>query len=51
MARADSMSLPFGLEIRRKPERKPDVWMVREIRAAMELRGLDPDATETSPER
>ncbi len=51
LARADSMSLPFGLEIRRKPEPKPDVWMVREIRAAMELRGLDPDAAETSPER
>lgn len=51
LARAESMSLPFGLEIRRKPERKTDVWMVREIRAAMELRGLDPDAAETPPER
>ncbi|MDP3459870.1 MAG: 4-hydroxybenzoate octaprenyltransferase [Hyphomonas sp.] len=51
LAKANSMALPFGLEIRRKPDPKPDVWMVREIRAAMELRGLDPDATETSPER
>jgi hypothetical protein len=45
------VSLPFGFELRRKPEPKSDVWLVREIRAAMELRGLDPDATETPPER
>jgi 4-hydroxybenzoate polyprenyltransferase len=49
--RAESVSLPFGFELRRKPEPKSDVWLVREIRAAMELRGLDPDATETPPER
>lgn len=49
--RAESVSLPFGFELRRKPDPKPDVWLVREIRAAMELRGLDPDATETPPER
>ena len=49
--RAQSVSLPFGFELRRKPDPKPDVWLVREIRAAMELRGLDPDATETPPER
>lgn len=51
LAQPESMSLPFGLEIRRKPQPRPDVWMVRDIRAAMELRGLDPDATETFPER
>lgn len=49
--RAEAVSLPFGFELRRKPEPKPDVWLVREIRAAMELRGLDPDAAETPPER
>lgn len=49
--RAEAVSLPFGFELRRKPEPKSDVWLVREIRAAMELRGLDPDATETPPER
>lgn len=49
--RAESVSLPFGFELRRKPEPETDVWLVREIRAAMELRGLDPDATETLPER
>jgi 4-hydroxybenzoate polyprenyltransferase len=49
--RAEAVSLPFGFELRRKPDPKPDVWLVREIRAAMELRGLDPDATETPPER
>ena len=49
--RAESVSLPFGFELRRKPEPKSDVWLVREIRAAMELRGLDPDAAETPPER
>lgn len=49
--RAERMSLPFGLEIRRRPAPKSDVWMVREIRAAMELRGLDPDAAETYSER
>lgn len=49
--KAESLPLPFGLELRRKPEPKTDVWLVREIRAAMELRGLDPDATETLPER
>jgi 4-hydroxybenzoate polyprenyltransferase len=51
LERAESVALPFGLELRRKPEPKSDVWLVREIRAAMELRGLDPDATETPPER
>jgi 4-hydroxybenzoate polyprenyltransferase len=50
-AKAESMTLPFGLEIRRKPEPEPDVWMAREIRRAMEIRGLDPDATETSRQR
>jgi len=49
--KAESMTLPFGLEIRRKPEPKPDIWMAREIRRAMEIRGLDPDATETSRQR
>ena len=49
--RAEAVSLPFGFELRRKPEPKSDVWLVREIRAAMELRGLDPDATEIPPER
>ena len=49
--RPDSMALPFGLEIRRRVAPKSDVWMVREIRAAMELRGLDPDAAETYSER
>jgi 4-hydroxybenzoate polyprenyltransferase len=49
--KAESMPLPFGLEIRRKPEPKPDIWMAREIRRAMEIRGLDPDATETSRQR
>jgi 4-hydroxybenzoate polyprenyltransferase len=49
--RPDSMALPFGLEIRRRDAPKSDVWMVREIRAAMELRGLDPDAAETYSER
>lgn len=49
--RAEAVSLPFGFELRRKPDPKPDVWLVREIRAAMELRGLDPDAAETPPER
>ncbi|MFN7168276.1 MAG: hypothetical protein ACK4NV_14595, partial [Pannonibacter sp.] len=49
--KAESVSLPFGLEIRRKPEPKPDVWLARDIRRAMEIRGLDPDATESSPER
>ncbi|MEX1251430.1 MAG: 4-hydroxybenzoate octaprenyltransferase [Hyphomonas sp.] len=48
---AESMALPFGPEIRRKLQPKSDVWPVREIRAAMELRGLDPDAAETFPER
>lgn len=51
LARSESLSLPFGLEIRRKPQPRPDVWLVRDIRAAMELRGLDPDATETVTER
>jgi 4-hydroxybenzoate polyprenyltransferase len=50
-ARPESMTLPFGLEIRRKPEPKPDVWLARDIRRAMEIRGLDPDAAETPPER
>ena len=50
-ARAERMRLPFGLEIRRRDAPKSDVWMVREIRAAMELRGLDPDAAETYSER
>ncbi|MBA3070431.1 MAG: 4-hydroxybenzoate octaprenyltransferase [Hyphomonas sp.] len=49
--KAESMALPFGLEIRRKPEPKPDVWLARDIRRAMEIRGLDPDATEPPPER
>jgi 4-hydroxybenzoate polyprenyltransferase len=49
--RAESVSLPFGFELRRTPAPKSDVWLVREIRAAMELRGLDPDAAETPPER
>jgi 4-hydroxybenzoate polyprenyltransferase len=49
--RAEAVSLPFGFELRRKPDPKPDVWLAREIRAAMELRGLDPDAAETPPER
>jgi len=49
--RAEAVSLPFGFELRRTPAPKSDVWLVREIRAAMELRGLDPDATETPPER
>src|SRR3990167_4850852 len=49
--RAESMNLPFGLEIRRKPQPKPDVWLARDIRRAMEIRGLDPDAAETRPER
>jgi 4-hydroxybenzoate polyprenyltransferase len=49
--KAESMTLPFGLELRRKPEPEPDVWMAREIHRAMEIRGLDPDATETSRER
>jgi len=50
-ARSESLSLPFGLEIRRKPQPRPDVWLVRDIRAAMELRGLDPDAAESFPQR
>jgi 4-hydroxybenzoate polyprenyltransferase len=50
-AKAESMTLPFGLEIRRKPEPKPDVWLARDIRRAMEIRGLDPEATEPPPER
>lgn len=50
-AKAERMLLPFGLEIRRRPQPKSDVWMVREIRAAMELRGLDPDEAEAYSER
>jgi len=49
--RSESVDLPFGLELRRKPAPKPDVWLARDIRRAMEIRGLDPDATETTPER
>jgi len=48
---AESMYLPFGLELRRKPQPKPDVWLARDIRRAMEIRGLDPDAAEDPPER
>jgi 4-hydroxybenzoate polyprenyltransferase len=49
--KAESMTLPFGLELRRKPKPEPDVWMAREIHRAMEIRGLDPGATETSRQR
>lgn len=49
--RPDSMSLPFGLEIRRKKEPESSVRMVRDIRRAMESRGLDPDTAEIPPER
>jgi 4-hydroxybenzoate polyprenyltransferase len=50
-ARAERILLPFGLEIRRQEATRSDVWLVREIRAAMELRGFDPDAAETFSER
>jgi 4-hydroxybenzoate polyprenyltransferase len=49
-ARAESLSLPFGLEIRRRPEPKPDIWFARDVHMAMQRRGLDPDAAETAPE-
>jgi 4-hydroxybenzoate polyprenyltransferase len=49
--RSQSVDLPFGLELRRKPAPEPDVWLARDIRRAMEIRGLDPDAAETTPER
>lgn len=50
-SRSETMALPFGLEIRRKPERKPQVWMARDIHRAMQLRGLEPIAVEVEPER
>lgn len=49
--RPESMTLPFGLEIRRKPQPKPDVWLARDIHRAMEIRGVEPVSEESSPER
>jgi 4-hydroxybenzoate polyprenyltransferase len=49
--RPESMTLPFGLEIRRKPDPKPDVWLARDIERAMLARGLDADAAESGGER
>lgn len=46
-ARAEAVPLPFGMELRRAPPPRPDVWLVRDIRAALELRGIDPDAAES----
>jgi 4-hydroxybenzoate polyprenyltransferase len=50
-ARAETVTLPFGMELRRKPEPRKDVWLMRDIRAVLELNGIDPDAAETRPER
>ena len=50
-ARAEAVPLPFGMELRRKPEPRKDVWLVRDIRAALVLRGIDPDAAENLYER
>lgn len=50
-ARAEAVTLPFGMELRRKPEPRNDVWLVRDIRAALVLRGINPDAAEDLYER
>lgn len=50
-ARAEAVNLPFGMELRRKPEPRKDVWLVRDIRAALVLRGINPDAAEDLYER
>ena len=50
-ARAEAVTLPFGMELRRKPEPRNDVWLVRDIRAALILRGINPDAAEDLYER
>jgi 4-hydroxybenzoate polyprenyltransferase len=48
---ASSKALPFGLEVLRERPPKPEVRFARDIRRAMELRGLDPDDPENFPER
>lgn len=50
-ARAEAVTLPFGMELRRKPEPRKDVWLMRDIRAVLELNGIDPDAAETLADR
>lgn len=49
--RAEAVPLPFGMELRRTPAARANVWLVRDIRGAMELRGLDPDVEETPQQR
>ncbi len=42
---------PVLAETAEMPVVPPDVWMARDIHRAMELRGLDPEWMESSPER
>ena len=48
----ETIALPFGLELRRRPPPEPrETWFASDAERVLRARGIDPDATETPPER